>query len=222
LTVLARGATLGLEVLMAEPARSQAFPAALDGHTWPAQGAWTYEDYVRLPDDGKRYEVIRGVLYVSPAPIPLHQYVHSRLFFILSRFVGEHRLGMALGAPMDIRLPRRLGDPVQPDLFFLRTGNQPRWEVDPSFDGIPDLVVEILSPSTTRLDRKIKHSVYQEAGIPEYWIVDPRARTIEILGLSEDGARYVELCRGDEGEVVRSKVLPGLEVRVSEIFPPRS
>ncbi|HSN87283.1 MAG TPA: Uma2 family endonuclease, partial [Thermoanaerobaculia bacterium] len=171
---------------------------------------------------GKRYEVIRGVLYVSPAPIPLHQYVHSRLFFILSRFVGENRLGMALGAPMDIRLPRRLGDPVQPDLFFLRTGNQPRWEVDPSFDGIPDLVVEILSPSTTRLDRKIKHSVYQEAGIPEYWIVDPRARTIEVFGLSEDGARYVELCCGGEGEVVRSKVLPGLEVRVGEIFPPRS
>lgn len=204
---------------MAEPVRSQALPVASDGHDWPAQGAWTYEDYVRLPDDGKRYEVIRGVLYVSPAPIPLHQYVHSRLFFILSRFVGEN--GIVLGAPMDVRLPRRLGDPVQPDLVFLRTGNQPRWESDPSFNGSPDLVIEILSPSTARLDRKIKHLAYREAGIPEYWIVDPRARTIEVLGLSEDGARYVELCRGGEGDVVRSAALPGLEVSVGEIFPPR-
>lgn len=206
---------------MAEPARSQAFPAALDGHTWPAQGAWTYEHYVRLPDDGKRYEVIRGVLYVSPGPIPLHQYVHTRLLIVLSRFVDENSLGVVLGAPMDVRLPRRLGDPVQPDLVFLRTGNQPRWESDPSFNGSPDLVVEILSPSTARRDREIKHSVYREAGIPEYWIVDPRARTIEVSGLSEDGARYVELCRGGEGDVVRSNVLSGLEVSVGEIFPPR-
>jgi Uma2 family endonuclease len=203
---------------MAEPARSQAFPAALDGHTWPAQGAWTYEDYVRLPDDENRYEVIRGILHVTPVPVLLHQYVQSELLFVLSQFVDD---GMVLGAPMDVRLPRRLGDPVQPDLLFLRTGNQPRWEVDPSFDGVPDLVVEILSPSTTRLDRKIKHSAYREAGVPEYWIVDPRARTIEVFGLSEDGARYVELCRGGEGDMVRSKVLPGLEVPVGEIFPPR-
>lgn len=207
---------------MAEPARFQALPAASDGHTWPAQGAWTYEDYVRLPDDGKRYEVIRGVLYVSPAPIPLHQYVHSRLFVLLTRFVDENRLGVVLGAPMDVRLPLRIGDPVQPDLVFLRTGNQPRWEVDSNFSGSPDLVVEILSPSTARRDRKIKHSAYREAGIPEYWIVDPRARTIEVFSLNEDGSRYDELCRGGEEGVVHSKVLSGLEVRVSEIFPPRS
>ena len=206
---------------MAEPARSQALPAAADGHTWPAQGAWTYEDYVRLPDDGKRYEVIRGVLYVSPAPIPLHQYVHTRLLVLLTRFVDENRLGVVLGAPMDVRLPRRIGDPVQPDLVFLRTGNQPRWEVDSNFSGSPDLVVEILSPSTARRDRKIKHSAYREAGIPEYWIVDPRARTVEVFGLSEDGARYDELCRGGEEDTVRSAVLPGLEIRVGEIFPPR-
>ena len=207
---------------MAEPARSQALPVAADGHVWPAQGAWTYEDYVRLPDDGKRYEVIRGVLYVSPGPIPLHKYVHSHLFFTLSQFVRENGLGVVLAAPMDIRLPRRLGDPVQPDLVFLRPGNQPRWEVDPNFSGSPDLVVEVLSPSTARLDRKIKHSAYRESGIPEYWIVDPRARTVEVFGLSEDGARYVELCRGGEEGVIHSKVLSGLEVRVSEIFPSRS
>ena len=207
---------------MAEPARSQALPVAADGHTWPAQGSWTYEDYVRLPDDGKRYEVIRGVLYVSPAPIPLHQYVHTRLLVLLTRFVDENRLGVVLGAPMDVRLPRRIGDPVQPDLVFLRTGNQPRWEVDANFSGSPDLVVEILSPSTARRDRKVKHSAYREAGIPEYWIVDPRARTIEVFGLSEDGARYIELCRGGEADTVRSAVLPGLEVRIGEIFPPRS
>lgn len=206
---------------MAEPARSQAFPAALDGHTWPAQGAWTYEDYVRLPDDGKRYEVIRGVLYVSPAPVLLHEYCRNELREIMGRFVREKRLGFLLASPLDVRLPRRIGDPVQPDLVYIPMAKQPRWEVDPSFDGAPDLVVEILSPSTARLDRKIKHLAYREAGIPEYWIVDPRARTIEVFGLSEDGARYVELCRGGERDLVRSKVLSGLEVPVGEIFPPR-
>ncbi|HJX27771.1 MAG TPA: Uma2 family endonuclease [Thermoanaerobaculia bacterium] len=207
---------------MAEPARSQALPAASDGHTWPAQGAWTYEDYVRLPDDGKRYEVIRGVLYVSPAPVLLHEYCRNELREIMGRLIREKRLGFLLASPLDVRLPRRIGDPVQPDLVYIPVAKQPRWEVDSSFDGVPDLVVEILSPSTTRLDRRIKHLVYQEAGILEYWIVDPRARTIEVFGLSADSARYDELCRGGEGDVVRSVVLPGLEVSVSEIFPPRS
>src|SRR5262245_9184016 len=113
---------------MAEPARSPALPVALDGHAWPAQGDWTYEDYLRLPEDGNRYEVIRGFLYVTAAPYPLHQYVCSRLPLLVGRFIDERRLGVLLPSPLDVRLPQRIGDPVQPDFVFLRTGNQPRWE----------------------------------------------------------------------------------------------
>ncbi len=206
---------------MAEPARSPALPAVLDGHAWPAQGDWTYEDYLRLPDDGNRYEVIRGNLYVTAAPYPLHQYVQSRLSLRVGGFVDERKLGVLLGAPMDVRLPQRIGDPVQPDLVFLRNGNQPRWEIDRSFDGVPDLAIEILSKRTAQRDRKIKKEAYCEAGIREYWIVDPWLRTVEIYILSDDGRRYDELCRGGEGDTVRSAVLTGLEVRVGDLFPAR-
>ena len=204
---------------MAEPARSPALPTALDGHTWPAQGEWTYGDYLRLPDDGNRYEVVRGFLYVTAAPYPLHEYVRSELFLILGSFVKARRLGKVLSAPMDVRLPQRIGDPVQPDIFFLRKGNQPRWKADSSFDGVPDLAIEILSRSTAHRDRKIKLEAYRDAGIREYWIVNPWAPSIVVHLLSEDGRRYEELCRGGEGDAVRSAVLPGLEVRVGDLLP---
>ena len=204
---------------MAEPARSPALPAALDGHAWPVQGDWTYEDYLRLPEDGNRYEVIRGFLYVTAAPYPLHEYVRSELFLILGSFVKARKLGKVLSAPMDVRLPQRIGDPVQPDLFFLRTGNQPRWKADASFDGVPDLAIEVLSRSTAHQDRKVKLDAYREAGIREYWIVNPWRPSLVVYLLSEDRRRYVELCRGGEGDTVRSAVLPGLEVRVSDLLP---
>jgi Uma2 family endonuclease len=204
---------------MAEPARSPALPAALDGDSWPAQGDWTYEDYLRLPDDGNRYEVIRGNLYVTAAPYPLHEYVRSELFLILGSFVKARKLGKVLNAPVDVRLPQALGDPVQPDIFFLRTGNQPRWKADPSFDGVPDLAIEVLSRSTAHRDRKVKLEAYREAGIREYWLVDPWRPDIVVYLLSEDRRRYVELCRGGEGDTVCSAVLPGLEVRVSDLLP---
>jgi Uma2 family endonuclease len=206
---------------MAEPARSPALPAALEGHAWPAQGDWAYEDYLRLPEDGNRYEVIRGFLYVTAAPYPLHQYVCSRLSLLVGRFIDERQLGILLSAPLDVRLPQRIGDPVQPDLVFLQTGNQPRWETDRSFDGVPDLAMEVLSRSTAHRDRKIKKDAYREAGVREYWLVDPWMRTVEIYILSEDRRRYDELCRGGEGDTVRSAALPGLEAHVGDLFPPR-
>jgi Uma2 family endonuclease len=206
---------------MAEPARSPALPATLDGHAWPDQGDWTYEDYLRLPEDGNRYEVIRGNLYVTAAPYPLHQYVCSRLSLLVGGFIDERQLGILLSAPLDVRLPQRIGDPVQPDIVFLRTGNQPRWEMDRSFDGVPDLAIEVLSRSTAQRDRKIKKNAYREAGIREYWLVDPWKRTVEIYILSDDGRRYDELCRSGEEDTVRSAVLPGLEIAVGDLFPSR-
>jgi Uma2 family endonuclease len=206
---------------MAEPARSPALPAALDGHAWPVQGDWTYEDYLRLPDDGNRYEVIRGNLYVTAVPYLLHQYVISQLLLSVGHFVREKQLGVLLTAPLDVRLPQRIGDPVQPDFVFLRTGNQPRWETDQIFDGAPDIAIEVLSRITARRDRTIKKDAYRDAGIREYWLVDSWKRTVEIYSLSSDGRRYDELSRGGEGETVRSALLSGLEVRVGALFPPR-
>jgi len=202
---------------MAQPA----YPLTLledDGRNWPAQGDWTYEDYLRLPEDGRRYEVLRGVLYVTPSPIYDHQFCVVSLTLDLGSFIRRGGLGVLLVAPFDIRLPQRLADPVEPDLVFFRKGNEPRTG-DKSFTGVPDLVVEVLSPGTSRVDKKIKMSIYREAGIPEYWLVDPESRTVTIHQLSQDGRRYVECARGGAGEVVESTILPGLRLSVSDLFP---
>ena len=206
---------------MSEPAYPLSLPEEHDGQTWPAQGAWTYEDYLRIPrrpDDGRRFEVIRGVLYVTATPTNVHQYVVGEVFALLRQFVRRRRLGLVLLSPYDIRLPERIADPVQPDLIFFRKGNEPEGETS-SFQGVPDLVVEVLSPRTRRRDRTVKLEAYQDAGIAEYWIVDPRLQTVVVYGLSEDRARYVELARGGAGESVRSAVLAGLKVKVGELFP---
>ncbi|HKI01704.1 MAG TPA: Uma2 family endonuclease [Thermoanaerobaculia bacterium] len=204
---------------MAHSAHSLALPWNGDDRAWPAQGQWTYADYARLPDDGRRYEVIRGHLYVTPAPGFDHQYVISRLHLTFGRFVDENQLGIVLGAPFDVLLPDGIATPVQPDMVFLRTGNQPR-SGDKNFQGVPDLVIEVESPSTRKRDRTIKLEAYRDAGVSEYWRLEPRPRTVTVLALSEDGSRYVEVASYGAGETVRSTVLSGLAISVDSLFPP--
>jgi Uma2 family endonuclease len=203
---------------MAEPAYTLTLPED-DGQAWPAQGGWTYEDYLRLPDDGRRYEVIRGFLYVSPAPSLPHQYSVTQLGYCLTDFVKKGRLGVVLVAPFDIRLPERIADPVQPDVLFIRRENRPRMDAL-RFDGIPDLAVEVLSPGNWRYDRNTKLSVYREAGIPETWLVDPATRTVEVFVLDAAQPQYVLRERRIEGETVGSTVLPGLQLEAAELFYP--
>lgn len=203
---------------MAQPApRPQVLPEQ-EGGPWPAPGKWTYADYRRLPDDGRRYEVIRGYLYVSPAPSFIHQRAVTRLFKKLDGFVLDHGLGEVFVSPVDILLPGGIAEPVQPDLVFIRAGEEPDDDAQ-NFQGVPGLVAEVLSPSTRRYDLGTKLGAYLEAGIPEVWFADPVAATIRVHGLSEDRKRYIELSRGGRGESVTSRVLPGLRVAVSEIFP---
>lgn len=203
---------------MTEPARPLTLPEREDARSWPGQGRWTYQDYRQLPADGRRYEVIRGHLYVSPAPSTDHQRTVGRLFRKLDRFAGDHGLGEVFAAPYDVLLPRGIATPVQPDLMFFRTGNEPQAGT-PNFQGVPDLVVEVLSPSNRHLDTRIKLAAYRDAGVPEVWLADPQARTLVVRGLSQDGKSYVELSRGGPGESVTSRTLPGLRVEISEIFP---
>jgi Uma2 family endonuclease len=197
---------------MSEPA----YP--LSSPDWPRQGSWTYEDYLRLPDDGQRYEVIRGHLYVAPAPSFAHQFAVSKLLRFLDTWVDENNLGVVLAAPFDVRLPARIGDPVQPDIVYIRKAVQPR-SGDPNFQGAPDLVVEVASPSTRRLDRTVKLSAYRDAGVSEVWLVDPKARTVQVLVSSAEG-EYRDLGLFRSGEEAFSAVLPGLRVNVDRIFPP--
>jgi Uma2 family endonuclease len=137
---------------------------------------WTAEMARALPDDGKRYEVLDGELFVTPAPTADHQEALAVLFRILDRYVREHRVGHLWWSPADIEFsPRRL---LQPDLFVapLIEGKRPRRWGD--IHGL-ELAVETLSPSSARADRQIKSKIYMSEDVGEYWIVDLDGRVFE-------------------------------------------
>ena len=179
----------------------------------PPQGEWTYEDYGRLPDNGMRYEVIRGELYMSPAPRPIHQKISVALTYIFCDFVEAHNLGDVYHAPIDVNLPN-LTSPVQPDLLFVASDNL-NIVKDTRIEGVPDLIVEILSPSNPDHDQKTKFEVYASAGVREYWIVNPDKCIIDIFVLR--GQAYAPLGSFGLGDEINSEVLPNFKVSVSDV-----
>lgn len=191
-------------------------PSPIGQPGWPQQGQWTYADYRRLPEDGKRYEIIEGVLYVANAPSIEHQFIVMKISGQLDFFVSQHQLGMVLTAPVEVHLSATTR-PVQPDVLFIRTENQPVPGTQ-FFDGVPDLIVEVISPSSIRIDRHVKFDTYERAGVPEYWIVDPKARLVEVYTLAR--GEYALLGQYTDDEVVTSNVLAGLQVKASTLFLP--
>ena len=159
----------------------------------PPQGRWTYADYAALPDDGNRYEIIAGVLYMTPAPGTGHQSISARVVTFLVTHVEFAGLGRVFAAPVDVELaPDTV---VQPDIVVVLSANLHR--ITPSrIIGAPDLVVEILSPGTAGYDRREKQDAYARSGVGEYWIVDPGAQTVELLTLNKGGYRSHGVFRG--------------------------
>ena len=155
---------------------------------------------------------------MSPEPTFDHQFSLSALFAELRSFVLARRLGLVLFAPFDVRLPG-VADPVQPDLLFFRTGNEPR-AGDRYFQGVPDLIVEILSPGTSRLDQHVKFGAYEKAGVAEYWLVDPKSRSVAVYSFHGERREYEEAGRFGADETARSVLLEGFEVAVGALFPP--
>lgn len=145
--------------------------------THPRRSRWTYEEFARLPEDGNRYEVIAGELYVSPAPRPRHQLVVGRLYQRVAAFADDHELGIAYPGPIDVLFAE--GDYLEPDLVFVR---HDRLEIvsERGIEGAPDLIVEVLSASTASRDRGIKREHYILFGVPQYWVVDIEKRSIEV------------------------------------------
>ena len=171
----------------------------------------TYEDLRDTPDDGRRYEIIGGELIVSPAPVPEHQELLGCLFLLFAAFVNARRLGKVYLSPIDVGLFDH--DNVQPDLIFIardRLGI-----VGPTrIEGAPDLVLEVLSPGTRHLDQVRKAALYATAGVREYWLVDPEARSIAVLALV---GQHFEPAPQSEG-IARSGAPPGLEVEIAPLF----
>ena len=171
----------------------------------------TMDDLHKMPDDGRRYELIGGVIYVSPAPLVKHQAVALELAERLSQHVKAHRLGQVFVAPLDVRLSPH--DVVQPDLIVVLREHRRRL-TKARLEGTPDLAIEILSPSIPGHDLVRKAALYAAAGVPEYWIVDPRNDTVRVLSL--ENRTYVDMPRTEE--TIRSQVLPRLEISVRELF----
>ena len=178
----------------------------------PAIKKFTYEDYLNAPED-ERYELLDGELVMAPAPGELHQSVSIRLGSKLFQFVNENRLGKVYPAPFDVVLSDT--DVVQPDLIFV--SNARAHIITPAnIQGGPDLVVEILSPSTAERDKTFKRALYAEHGVREYWMVDTDAKTITVLLLGERGFA-VEGIYG-AGETLESPTLEGFALDLAGIF----
>lgn len=173
---------------------------------------WTYDDLLETPDDGKRYEIIDGELFVAAAPLLKHQAALSETNDLVKGFVRVNDLGQVYFAPVDVFFSST--NVVEPDLIYVS------WETlarsgAARIDGAPDLVVEVLSPSTRRIDLTRKTALYAANGVPEYWLIDPEAETVSILCL-RDGA-YVAQEPDDAGRR-HSMVLPGLAFDPRMIF----
>ena len=201
---------------MAIPAMSQPHHKATDSDYWPPpQGEWTYEDYARLPDNGMRYEIIRGDLYMSPAPRPKHQRVIVALLKHLLTYLEQKPIGEVLISPIDLILPD-LTDPVQPDLLFI---SQEKLDIvkENFIEGVPELIVEVLSPGNPEHDRRTKFRVYAAAGVKEYWLIDPDARTTEVYVLRGEAYALAQIFGVDQ--TIRSEVLAEFTAPVAEICP---
>ena len=177
----------------------------------PIQTLKTVADYDALPDDGYRYELIDGELIEMPAPSLLHQAVQTYLASLLLTFVMQRMSGRVYVSPVDVQF---VGVVVQPDIVYV---SSERFDVltQRRIVGAPDLVVEILSPSTRTHDLTTKREIYRLEGVREYWVVDLEARTATVWALVED--RYVEQ-RPDENGWYSSAVLPGFAVDVAAVI----
>ena len=179
----------------------------------PENKVWTYDDYLGLPDD-QQYQIIEGELFLAPAPYSDHQRVSRELEFLLLTHVKKHALGEVFYAPFDVIIDER--NVVQPDILFIDKSRLGYIRKRGLF-GRPDLAMEIVSPSTTQLDRRKKLALYERCGVPEYWVIDPANRTIEIFLLTE--GRYQPLAFAAETGSVKSHLLPGFEVDLAAIMP---
>ena len=174
---------------------------------------YTYQDYLELPDDRNRYEILEGELVMTPSPITVHQRVSRKIEAQLDHFVEENKLGEVFYAPCDTILSE--DNIVQPDLLFISNDNK-KVITEKNIQGAPDLLIEILSPNTAYHDLIEKKGIYQNFGVKEYWIVDPKRRWIEVYVLQE--GKYHLFQRVEKSGTVQSKILEGLEIPLARIF----
>ncbi|MBL8146570.1 MAG: Uma2 family endonuclease [Anaerolineae bacterium] len=178
------------------------------------QGDWTAADWERLPDDGNRYEIIEGVLYVSTAPSYFHQWIVLALyeqFGIPARNAG---LGYSMVAPIGVFMEGAA--PVQPDFLLIRAENAHIIR-DRRIYGVPDLIIEVMSPGSAAYDEGVKLEAYAAAGVPEYAVVNPAERSVTVYQLQGAG-QFTEGHTLREQENLAFAALPGLSTPVESLY----
>jgi Uma2 family endonuclease len=173
---------------------------------------FTYDDYLLLPE-GNLYEIIDGDLNMVPAPLPYHQRVLIRFVMHLEQYTETNNLGKIYAAPIDIILSD--ADIVQPDIVFISNENMHTIK-DENVQGAPDLVVEILSPSSIKRDRELKMKLYSRFGVKEYWIADPDEHTVEDYTFNNQVLTLQQ--KYEKAESMKSVLLHDLQIPLSTVF----
>ncbi|MEO0858087.1 MAG: Uma2 family endonuclease [Bacteroidota bacterium] len=183
----------------------------------PVEPRLTYADLCAMPEDGNRYELIHGALVMSPSPSFRHQHRTGTIYASLLIYAREQDLGTAVIAPMDVVLDEDAAV-VQPDVLFIardRAGI-----IAEVIRGVPSLVVEVISPGSRRRDVRTKRALYAQYVVPEYWLVDPEADTVEIYRLPEGATTYERSAAlsTDADDVLTTPLLPGWSLGLRALF----
>ena len=176
---------------------------------------FTYEDFLTFPDDGKRHEIIDGEHYVTPSPDTRHQTVCTALTALLWTYLKQHPIGAVFVAPFDVIFSDL--DVVEPDLLYISRERAAILTAQ-NVRGAPDLVVEILSPSTRKTDEVTKRKRYEHFGVLEYWVVDPELDAIKVYRRTDDRFVRVAELSAEAGDLLTTPRLPGFSVTLTEIF----
>jgi Uma2 family endonuclease len=174
----------------------------------------TYQDYLQLPDDGQRYEIIDGELYVSPAPSIKHQTVSINLSTVLNVHVRAGKLGKVLTAPTDLKFAAP--SIVQPDILYVRQASRGIITAQ-NIQGAPDLVVEIISPSSTRMDQEIKRDLYAKYGVRYYWLAHPLEEWLRAYELGTNG-QYELVAEGHGDMAFAAPPFTDLMIQLADLW----
>jgi Uma2 family endonuclease len=172
----------------------------------------TYDDYCLLPNNGKRYEIIDGELFVTPSPLWRHQNVLTNLLLSLGEYVKKRDLGKVVPAPMDVVFSAY--DVVEPDILYISKARA-AVVTEKNVQGAPDLVVEVLSESTAKIDRTTKLKLYARYGVAEYWVIDPTTYSAEIYRLVPGG--YELAAQLDSSQSLTSPLFPGFSLPLTRL-----
>lgn len=176
----------------------------------------TWDDLLLFPEDGKKHELIDGEHFVTATPIRTHQLIVMNLGGLVWQYLRQHGMGQVFFVPMDVILTNH--DVVEPDLLYYSHDRAKTFEESPWVKGVPNLAVEVLSPSTRKRDRTLKRRLYEKSGVDEYWLIDPNDESIEVLRLvGGTYARAAEL-RAEANDTLTTPLFPGLEIQLATIF----